>query len=361
MKKSVKILLIFVFTLFTVKLVAQDTIKLTLLADRYPGKSFFQQPCKRIIIQNTDGKEFTVNWGDGAIETIISDNDNSIYRATTLYHTYDKAGEYKVIIATSDTNCRFTYFDCSGSNQLTNLDLTGCSALTRLWCQKNQLANLNLTGCSALTDLSCYDNQLKHLDLTDCLALQDLKCQDNQLKSLDLTVCSALQNLDCQDNQLTNLDVSGCSALTDLNCDNNQLTNLNLSGCPSLKYLRCSYNQLQLSEIFAEYFNENVEFFHFDEQNLATRTVMPGEELFAEQSVFNGIFTSYVVIKDEDYYTYEDEFQSENDYTVIDGKITFNNIGRYSVTMTNEAMDVYYSDPPELIKVTVEIIVERYE
>ncbi|MDR0872504.1 MAG: hypothetical protein LBN27_03415 [Prevotellaceae bacterium] len=332
---------------FADKLTAQDTVKLTWLADRFPGKSYLQQPYKSIILQSTNGKEFTINWGDGAIETKTSDNDKSIYKATELNHTYDKAGEYTVIIASNDTNCRFTYFDCS-NKKLINLDLTGCSALTILWCDNNQLTNLNLTECSALTELNCRYNHLTNLDLSDC---------------------SALKELDCSDNHLTNLDLNAYSSLTSLECNNNQLTNLNLSGCISLEHLQCYSNQLLLSEIFAANLlinNEDVQHFDLRKQNLDTRTVMRGEELFAEQSIFNGIFTSYVVIKDEDYDTYfdydypPDDNESENDYTVIDGKITFNNLGKYSVTMSNEAiMSVYYySDYPETIKVRVEIIVE---
>ena len=384
------ITIVIALVLFAVKLTTQDTIRFTWSAEWYSGKTFLQQPCKRIILQATNGKEFTVSWGDGTIKTIISDNDNSYLRATILNHTYEKTGEYSVIITTSDPDCKFTYFDCSG-NQLTSLDLTGCLALTRLRCDGNQLTSLNLTGCLALTELDCRRNQLKNLDLTSCSALTELDCENNKLASLDLTAYSTLIRLDCNNNQLANLDVSGystltvlycannqlknlnltgCSTLTTLDCRNNQLTSLDLTACSALQSLKCQNNQLQLSDLFALHLlidDENYK--TLGEQNLPLQTVIVGKELFVEQSVFNGIFTSYDISKDkyyddEEYYDYEDYYNydnyepvPENDYTVIDGKLKFNTVGKYKVTMANEAIvsiDIY---PVEVI---VEIIVKKY-
>ena len=180
--------------------------------------------------------------------------------------------------------------DCN-NNQLTSLDVSGCTALTELSCRNNQLTSLNASGCTALTELFCNDNQLTsldvskdialtilscngnqltRLDLSGCIALTELDCSDNpltslnlsnckslkeftwnktKLASLDLSGCTALTTLDCSENQLTSVDVSGCISLTKLDCNNNQLTSLDVSGCTVLTELRCSNNQLSSLDV----------------------------------------------------------------------------------------------------------------
>jgi len=136
-----------------------------------------------------------------------------------------------------------TFLSC-GNDQLTSLDVSGCSALTTLWCHNNQLTSLDVSGCSALTTLWCHNNQLTSLDVSGCSALNYLRCENNQLTSLDVSGCSALTSLHCYGNQLTSLDVSCYSALTSLHCYNNQLTFLIASGCTALETLNCDNNQL---------------------------------------------------------------------------------------------------------------------
>lgn len=111
------------------------------------------------------------------------------------------------------------------------------SNLTSLYCRDNQLTSLDLSGCSALTYLDCENSQLTSLDLSGCSALIYLDCDSNQLTSLNLSGCSALVTLYCSNNQLTSLNLSSCcSALTYLHCHENQLTTLDLSSCRNLDY-----------------------------------------------------------------------------------------------------------------------------
>ncbi|MCM1531111.1 MAG: leucine-rich repeat domain-containing protein [Ruminococcus flavefaciens] len=143
---------------------------------------------------------------------------------------------------------RILEFNCSRlfqkNNDVTSLDVSGCTALTTLTCYDNQLTGLDVSGCTALTTLTCYDNQLTGLDVSGCTALTTLTCYDNQLTSLDVRGCTALTNLSCGENRLTSLDVRGYTALTDLNCQYNQLTGLDVSGCTALTTLYCNSNQL---------------------------------------------------------------------------------------------------------------------
>ena len=136
-----------------------------------------------------------------------------------------------------------------GSNQLTALDVQGCTALERLGCSDNQLTALNVQGCTALKELYCLGNQLTALNVQGCTALESLDCRDNQLTALNMQGLTALQTLWCYNNQLTALNVQGLTALQTLDCSNNQLTALNVQGCTALERLGCDNNQLTALDV----------------------------------------------------------------------------------------------------------------
>ena len=140
-------------------------------------------------------------------------------------------------------NTALTTLSCV-ENQLTSLDVSQNTALTSLSCWKNQLTSLEVSQNIALTSLSCGYNELTSLDVSKNTALTALDCCINQLTSLDLSKNTALTKLSCYYNQLTSLDVSGCTALTELVCYNNQLPGLNVSSSTSLTKLSCGNNQL---------------------------------------------------------------------------------------------------------------------
>ena len=124
-----------------------------------------------------------------------------------------------------------------------------------LWLNENNLTGGgSLSGLDALEVLCCYNNQLTTLDVLGCTSLVELYCYSNQLTTLDVSGYTALRHLDCGDNQLTTLDFSGCTALEWLECYNNRLTTLDVSGCTALKRLDCRSNRLtrEISGIFAE-------------------------------------------------------------------------------------------------------------
>ena len=108
----------------------------------------------------------------------------------------------------------------------------------------------DLTGIEffpALISLNCGDNQLTSLDVGGCSALQRLSCGDNQLTSLDVSGCSALESLHCDSNQLTALDVNQNLTLEYLNCSSNQLTALDVSQNPKLRTLSAFGNSLEIT------------------------------------------------------------------------------------------------------------------
>ena len=111
--------------------------------------------------------------------------------------------------------------------------------LEYLNCRNNQLTELNVTGLTALTRLDCYNNQLTELNVSGLPALTWLDCSGNQLTEWNVSGLPALTGLYCSGNQLTELNVSGLTALTTLYCNSNQLTELDVSGNDALIYLQC--------------------------------------------------------------------------------------------------------------------------
>ena len=141
-----------------------------------------------------------------------------------------------------------TDLECFG-NKLTSLDVSGCTALKELECYDNQLTSLNVSGCTALTTLECFNNKLGSLDVSGYTALTTLKCYKNQLTSLDVSKNTALTTLKCSENQLTMLDVSKNTALTKLECYRNKLTALDVSQNTALTGLKCTRNQLTALDV----------------------------------------------------------------------------------------------------------------
>ena len=122
-------------------LVAQDKITLTWRSshgDYLPHGGNF-------VIRATDGELFTIDWGDDSpIETQTGLGNTDIY----LTHGY-YSGDAKyatVIIVASNTDCKFTYFDCHTffeddvpGFQIDSLKLDECSDLAYLYCDYNSL------------------------------------------------------------------------------------------------------------------------------------------------------------------------------------------------------------------------------
>lgn len=126
------------------------------------------------------------------------------------------------------------------------------ASVTEMNCSSKSIASLKgIEYFTALTMLYCDGNQLTTLDVSGCTALKGLRCDGNQLTTLDLSKNTALKNLFCWDNQLTSLDVSMNTELTMLYCNGNQLTSLDLSKNTALKHLYCYKNKIRGDQMTA--------------------------------------------------------------------------------------------------------------
>lgn len=76
--------------------------------------------------------------------------------------------------------------DCSAC-QLTSLDVSGCTGLTKLLANVNKIVSLDVSKNTALTNLSVYQNELTALNLTYNTSLNMLKCNNNHISELDLS------------------------------------------------------------------------------------------------------------------------------------------------------------------------------
>ena len=144
----------------------------------------------------------------------------------------------------------FTGFDCSyNSDNLTALNVSNNTQLTRLNCSINQLTALDVSNNTQLKGLDCSHNNLNSLDVSHNTQLKELDCSVNQLSSLDVSHNTLLTELICSTNQLSSLDVSNNTKLEDLLCFKNQLTSLDVSNNTKLKELYCGNNKLSSLDV----------------------------------------------------------------------------------------------------------------
>lgn len=128
--------------------------------------------------------------------------------------------------------------ECSNC-ELTTLSLQGLESLWTLTCNGNKLTSLNLSGLN-VSSITCYNNQLESLDLSGHTNLRSLSASNNKMTSLKLEGVTMLKTLNCTDNNLSDpLDVSKLADLTQLYCDNNELTTLSIVNNTKLTNLKC--------------------------------------------------------------------------------------------------------------------------
>lgn len=127
------------------------------------------------------------------------------------------------------------FLDCS-YNPISVIDPSDCAPLHYLYCQGCFLSELDISNNQELTDLNCYYNNLTSIDVSNCPNLFTFWCFDNRIEELDLSNNSSLCCLCCDNNELTELDLSGNPMLFQLKCDGNHLTELDLSFCPQLPF-----------------------------------------------------------------------------------------------------------------------------
>jgi Leucine-rich repeat (LRR) protein len=141
------------------------------------------------ITLGVTAQNMAVDWGD--------DTTNEYTGRVSPSHTYQNNIRHTVRIQAKE----LSYFNCNGQN-LTALDVSGCTELTWLDCYGNQLTALDVSHNTKLGFLNCADNQLTALDVSHNTKLTTLLCSENQLTTLDVSHNTKVTELDCYGNQL---------------------------------------------------------------------------------------------------------------------------------------------------------------
>ena len=274
-----------------------------------------------IQINATDGKQFTIDWGDGSTDTYTGQGD-AWSKDVVCNHTYASNTNYNVTISGSTADCDLivVYFYMS---DLTQIDLSKAPNLKKLYCMGNKLTTLDVSNNTALTELHCGGNQLTTLDLSKNAALQVLECPGNKLVALDVRTNANLYALYCNDNYLTDLKVTR-STLNLLYCYNNSLS-LQL-----LYDLSIAYNGVanlgaqQIENAYQKLVGDEVD---FNQYLLTTGT-----------NTFTVTLNGNAAIKG-------------TDYTEKAGKLTFLTKGTFEVSITNDLIlnNSSYNVPPRLV------------
>ena len=120
-------------------------------------------------------------------------------------------------------------FDCSSNGaNLTALDPSQNTQLTKLVCSNNRLTSLDVSHNTQLKELLCQNNNLTTLDVSKNTKLTGLSCRNNNLTTLDVSKNTELDGLNCANNKLNSLDVSKNTKLTGLYCSDNKFTTATL-------------------------------------------------------------------------------------------------------------------------------------
>lgn len=100
-------------------------------------------------------------------------------------------------------------------NDLENL-VVNLPSLEGINVEQNQLTSLDLNGCTSLKSLIATNNSITQLDLSSNILLQYLKVSANEIGQIDLSKNVAMELFWISNNQLASLDVSKLSKLYDL-------------------------------------------------------------------------------------------------------------------------------------------------
>jgi len=193
-----------------------------------------------------------VDWGDGTIETIPSDNFSHSVNDDAVVIIYGAVETFHMISTNKISNLTAAYHETLTSvtvtdNNLTEADFTNSAALTTLILNDNLFTTIAVEGCTALDWFRCYDNPTftENINVSECTALRKYENYSCSQTAIDVTNLPLLYYLDCRTNNLTTIDLSGNPILRHLSIRiNPPLTGIDISNNPLLEWIefRSLYN-----------------------------------------------------------------------------------------------------------------------
>lgn len=95
-------------------------------------------------------------------------------------------------------------------NLLKSVDITVCPNLWTLNLSHNQLTALDFSKCGKISDVKLVDTNIEDLDFSGCPSLYKLDCSFSQLlHKLDVTGCTGLDTIGCESTALLALNLDG--------------------------------------------------------------------------------------------------------------------------------------------------------
>lgn len=173
---------------------------------------------------------------------IVSGSENSTITVGNLWMGKKK---YKVAADTMVIYGGIKQFDCNENGEsIVGIDVSHCTELTELYCDRNNIDSLDITKNEKLIILHCFDNNIASLDLSKNTKLSRFSCYRNKLTSLDVRNCRELTFLSCHSNKIGSLDVTNNTKLRVLNFRSNRIESIDLSKNTELEWLYCHENRL---------------------------------------------------------------------------------------------------------------------
>ena len=142
----------------------------------------------------------------------------------------------------------------SDNKYISEIDVTECPLLTKLYASGCSLSTLNLSMNPDLQTLNIGDNNISSIDLSSNPAIQNLYINGNPVSKIDLTILPKLQTLNISDTQISRVDLYKCFYLTDFRASNSALefvdfngqqqdrmTRIDLRNCPGFTYESMAY------------------------------------------------------------------------------------------------------------------------
>lgn len=123
-------------------------------------------------------------------------------------------------------------------NQLTRLDLSKNTKLTDLFVGSNELSELDISGCSELACLEIFSNALERIDLSHNPRLEEICAMENELASISFAANPELLIARLNGNFIAALELPPACKLESLELKNNPLPGELLTQLQQLPELR---------------------------------------------------------------------------------------------------------------------------
>lgn len=198
-----------------------------------------------VVVSSTNGKIVFFKISDTnaskrivAYSTDSSGNKSGTIQMFTCYRQKDKRKRPGGVYA-----ARGDYY--AENQKVTKLDVSTCSDLRVLKCDRNKLTSLgDITACRLVETIACAGNCFENLDLSRMQNLDQLYCNFNtNLNTLSPNsglrrLCASETALDVNNVYLPSivqLNMRDCSNITTIDFDNrHSVLYANFSGCPNL-------------------------------------------------------------------------------------------------------------------------------